>query len=147
MAERTFTDEQLALVLQASRDFAFEQIAQGMPVLPFACVVKPDGEMGFTRFAEPGTDKTPDEVLALTHSEVAKEAASGGLIAAAIISAVKLDQPDDGMDDAIRIQVEAPGFARHFLAYYSVGDAEGGSIPLQAGRLVPFDADPAIFDG
>ena len=82
MTERTFTDEQLALVLQTSRDFAFEQIAQGMPLLPFATCVKPDGEMGFTRFAEPGTDKTPDEVHALTRDEVAKEAGKGGLIAA-----------------------------------------------------------------
>ncbi len=146
MTERTFTDEQLALVLQTSRDFAFEQIAQGMPLLPFATCVKPDGEMGFTRFAEPGTDKTPDEVHALTREEVAKEAGKGGLIAVAIVSAVRLEQAEDGMHDAIRIQVEAPGFARQFLAFYAPVPAEGGGQSIDPGKLLPFDAEPSVFD-
>ncbi|MGB3796498.1 MAG: hypothetical protein WA957_09380 [Alteraurantiacibacter sp.] len=145
MAEQVFTDEQLALILQTSRDFAFEQISQGMPLLPFATCVKPDGEMGFTRFAEPGTDKTPDEVLILTRDEVAQEARTGGLIAAAVVSGVRLSQEEDGMRDAVRIQVESHGFARDFLAFYSLADGEGGQS-LTAGKLVPFDAEPAIFD-
>ncbi len=145
MAERDFTDEQLALILQASRDFAFEQIAQGMPLLPFATRVKPDGEIEFARFVEPGTDKTPDEVHALTRDELAKEAGGGDVVAGAITSAVRMEQAEDGMTDAIRIEVEAPGFARQFLAFYALGEQGGGARSIQRGKLVPFDAEPTVF--
>lgn len=142
MAEHGFTDEQLALLLQASRDFAFEQIAAGMVLLPFATCVKPDGEMGFVRFAEPGTKLSPDEVLALTEREVAHEAGKGGLIAAAIVSAVRLNDPRDGMEDAVRVHVEAPGFARQFLCFYEIGQGGGRLAP---GKLAPFEAQALIF--
>lgn len=150
MAKDGFTDEQLAMLLQVSRDFAFEQIAQDMPLLPYATCVDPQGEMNFVRFAEPGTDLSPDEVVTLTFGEVAKEASDGGLLAVAVVSAVKLEQGEDGMTDAIRIHVEAPRFARQFLAFYSLsGEQDGGGKqarqPLSPGKLVPFDAQPVVF--
>jgi len=142
MPELNLTEEQLAMLLQASRDFAFEQIAQGMVLLPFATCVKPDGDMNFVRFAEPGTELSPDEVLALTEKEVAQEAGKGGLIAAAVVSGVRLNEPHEGMEDAVRVHVEAPGFARQFLAFYAM--AEGGT-KVAPGKLVPFEADAVIF--
>ncbi|WP_338240714.1 hypothetical protein [Aurantiacibacter hainanensis] len=146
MAERTFTDEQLALLLQASRDFAFQQIAEGMPMLPFASCVDPDGDMNFVRFAEPGTDKTPEEVLSLTHDEVRAQADKGALLAAGIVSGVRLARPEDGMEDAVRIEIEAPGFARQFLAFYRFEpDADGKAATVSPGKLVPFEAEAKIF--
>ena len=142
MLEPSITEEQLAMLLQASRDFAFEQIAQGMVLMPYATCVKPDGEMNFVRFAEPGTELTPDEVLALTEREVAQEADKGGLVAAAVVSGVRLNEPHEGMEDAVRVHVEAPGFARQFLAFYAL--AEGGS-QVSPGKLVPFEAEAVIF--
>ena len=142
MPDPGFTDEQLATLLQASRDFAFEQIVQGMVLLPFATCVKPDGEMTFVRFAEPGTELSPDEVLALTEKEVAQQAGRGGLIAAAVVSGVRLNEPHEGMEDAVRVHVEALGFARQFLAFYAM--AEGGG-DLAPGKLVPFEAEVMIF--
>lgn len=147
MADVTFTDEQLALVLQTSRDFAFQQIAAGMPMLPFATCVKTDGAMDFVRFAEPDTDMSPHEVLDLTTREVAQEAARGGIIAAAIVSAVRLAQPEDGTQDAIRVHVEAPGFSRQVLALYSLEPGEAGeAASVSPGKIVPFDSEQAIFD-
>lgn len=147
MAERAFTDEQLALLLQASRDFAFKQIAEGMPMMPFATCVDTEGEMNFVRFAEPGTDKTPDEVLSLTHSEVKAQADKGELIAVGIVSGVRLAQPEEGMEDAVRVVIEAPGFARQFLALYKFEAGENGGATLSPGKLVPFEVDPEIYTG
>ncbi len=144
MAEQQFTDEQLALLLQTSRDFAFEQIAQGMPLLPFATCVDAAGDMEFVRFAEPDTDLSPDELLEQTRAELVQAAQKGTLSAAAVVSAVRLDQEEDGTRDAIRVEVEAPGFARHFLALYSLKD-EGGKPVVSPHKLVPFDARPEIF--
>ena len=41
------------------------------------------------------------------------------------------------MHDAIRIQVEAPGFARQFLAFYAPVPAEGGGQSIDPGKLCP----------
>ncbi len=142
MPEHNFTDEQLALLLQTSRDFALEQIAQGMPLLPFATCVKPDGDMNFVRFAEPDTQLSAEEVLALTDKEVAQEASQGGLIAVAVVSAVRLKEPQDGMEDGLRIKVETPGFAREFLAFYALDEGAGKVSP---GKLVPFETQATIF--
>lgn len=148
MLNLDITEEGLSLILQASRDFAFQQIANGMPLVPFATVVKPGGDMDFARFAEPGTEKTPDEIVALTKEELIKAAKSEELVAAAITSAVKLKQPEDGMSDAIHIRVEAPGFAREFLALYGLQQGkEGESGTLSPGKLVPFEAEATIFAG
>jgi len=148
MLELEINEEGLSLLLQASRDFAFQQIASGLPMMPFATCVKPGGDMDFVRFAEPGTDKTPDEVVELTEMEMTQAAGREELIAAAISSAVKLKQPEDGMTDAIRIKVEAPGFAREFLAFYALEEGKDGEAgTLSPGKLVPFDSQPAIFAG
>lgn len=147
MTERAFTDDQLALLLQASRDFAFRQIAEGMPLIPFATCVDGEGDMDFVRFAEPGTDKTPDEVLSLTLSEAKAQADRGDLIAVGIVSGVRLAQPEDGMEDAVRVLIEAPGFARQFLALYKLEGGENGGTTLSPGKLVPFEAEPEIYAG
>ncbi len=143
MPKSNLTGEQLAMLLQASRDFAFQQIAEGMVLLPYATCVKPDGAMDFVRFAEPGTALSPDEVLALTEKEVAREAGKGGLVAAAMVSGVRLNEPHDGMEDAVRVHVEAPGFARQFLAFYAM--AAGSEVA--PGKLVPLEAEAVIFSG
>lgn len=146
MLDLNITEEGLALILQASREFAFEQIANGMPLLPYATCVKPDGDMNFVRFAEPGTDLSPDEVLELTEKEVRQEVEGGGLVAVGIVSGVRLDNPEDGMADAVRIKVESQGFAREFLALYQILPGEQGEQPkFSPGKLVPFEVEPVIF--
>ena len=41
MSAPEITEEQMALLLQASREFAFEQMAAGKRLLPFGTRVKP----------------------------------------------------------------------------------------------------------
>lgn len=142
MSDKSLTDEQLAMLLQACRDFAFGQIAARQPLLPYVTVARTDGEVTHVRFAESGAAHTPDELLALTEREVAQEAAKGDLVAVAIASAVKLHQPQDGWEDALRIHLEAPGFARQFLAYYAFA---AGDASVSPGKLVPFDVEAKVF--
>ena len=56
------THEQLALLLQASRDFALQQMARGNRLIPFAGRVKPDGEIEFVRFVDESSDLPLDQI-------------------------------------------------------------------------------------
>ncbi|MFB0613163.1 hypothetical protein [Aurantiacibacter poecillastricola] len=148
MSEPDLSEEGLSLLLETSRDFAFKQLAEGLPLMPFATCVKGDGDMNFVRFAEPGTDLSPEEAVALTEKEVADEVKRGGLAAFAIVSGVRLAKPQDGMEDAVRIHVESAGFARQVLAFYAFEPGTNGSgDTLSPGKIVPFEAEPVAFTG
>lgn len=139
--------ERLALLLQASRDFALEQMARGNRLIPFAGRVKPDGEIEFVRFVDESTELPLDEVYAGTLSVMAEEAGRGELIAASLTAAVMLDEPEQGFDTAIRVHVEAPAFSREVLVPYAIDPAEPGEDKgsVRLGELVPYEAEATIF--
>ena len=143
------THEQLAVLLQASRDFAFAQMARGARLIPFAGRVKPDGEIEFVRFVEEHSDLPLDEIYTGTQAVIAEQAVRGELLAASLTAAVRLDEPEQGFDTALRVHVEAPGYCRQVLVPYALepaeADAEKGT--LRVGQLVPYEATPAIFAG
>ena len=141
------THEQLALLLQASRDFAFQQMARGDRLIPFAGRVKLDGGIEFVRFVGEDSDLPLDEVYAGTQAVMAEEAARGELAAASLTTAVLLDEPDQGFDTALRVHVESPGYSRQVLVPYAVDPAAAGEDKgsLRIGELVPYEAAPAIF--
>lgn len=141
------THEQLALLLQASRDFALQQMARGHRLIPFAGRVKPDGEIEFVRFVDEGSDLPLDQVYAGTQAVMAEEAARGELVAASLTTAVMLEEPEQGFDTALRVHVEAPGYSRQVLVPYAVdpAGADEGNGSLRLGELIPYEAAPAIF--
>jgi hypothetical protein len=139
------------LLLQASRDFAFQQLAQAGHFMPFATRVKTDGEMDFIRFADDASEEPMEEIYRLTQQNLAQQARQGEILGAATVAQVGM--PDAGEDaefsQAIQVHVEAPGYSRLVLAPYRVDDAEAeGELPyLVDGDLVPLEAAPAIFAG
>lgn len=141
------TDEQLALLLQVSRDFAFEQMAEGMRLVPFSACVRLNGDVDFVRVAEDDTQRPLDEVYAELQGVLAEEAAQNELLAATLVVAVELDPAQDGYTQAVRVHIEAPGFSRQVLAPFALespkGTEEKGSISL--GELRPYDGEAAIF--
>jgi hypothetical protein len=141
------TDEQLALLLQASRDFAFAQMARGERLIPFAAPVKRDGEIEFVRFVREDSELALDEIYARTQAVMAEQASRGELLAVSLTAAVMLDKPDQGFEMALRVHVEAPGFSRQVLVPYAVDPAGTGNEQgsLRLGELVPMDVEAAIF--
>lgn len=149
MSAPEITEEQMALLLQASREFAFEQMAAGKRLLPFGTRVKPDGEIEFVSLAPEGTDQPLDAIYAATRAAIASEAGEGALVAASLVAAVELAEPQDGFDKAIRIHLEAPGFVRQVLSPFSItepaGDEKEGQLNL--GDLIPLMAEAELFTG
>lgn len=150
MAEPTISDEQLALLLQASREFAFEQMSAGKRVLPFATRVRSDGEVEFVCFVEETSTQPLEEIYEFTRNEMAKQAKAGEIVAASLVAAVELQAPESGFSQAIQIHMEAPDFCRQVLAPYNISDeAEGDSgeksASIALGELIPLAADTLIY--
>jgi len=139
--------DQLALLLQASRDFALEQMARGERLIPFAGRVKPDGEIEFVRFVDESSDLPLEDIYAGTQAVMADEASRGELLAVSLTTAVSLDEPEQGFDTALRVHVEAPGYSRQVLVPYAIDTAVigGNKGTLRLGELVPYDVAAGIF--
>jgi len=147
MTERKFGEEQLALMLQAARDFAFQQLEQAGHFVPFAAYCRPEGEIEFVRFANEDSEEEFDDLYRLTQANLAEQARQGELLAAASVAHVGLEEMRDGCERAIRIHVEAPGHSRMVLAPYRLEPSEDGNgrPRLVGGKLIPFAAPAAVF--
>lgn len=138
------TEQQLALLLQAARDFAFQQLAQGQRLIPYAARAKADGAIDFIRFVGADSEQPLGDILDQTQSALAAEARAGQLLAAATVALVEGPESDlgAGFDTAIRVHVEAPGHSRIVLVPYRIEDAH-----LFDGEMVVMAADAAVFVG
>lgn len=139
--------EQLALLLQASRDFALKQMARGNRLIPYAARVKLDGEIEFIRFVDEKTELPLDEVFAKTSEVIAGEAGRGELLAASLTAAVVLDEPEQGFETALRVDVEAPGYCRQVLVPYAIDAPTAGEEKgsLRLGQMIACDLAPTLF--
>jgi hypothetical protein len=137
----------LAMLLEASRDFAIRQIAQGQRLIPFAGRANLTGEIDFIRFVDEDTELPLGEIYDRTQAAIAQEASAGQLVAATTVSAVagQAGQFGEGFDSAIRIHVEAPGYSRVVLAPYRIEQTDGAGAKLVVGEMLPTEAEPAVF--
>ena len=151
MADEALTDEQLAMVLQASRDFALDQMARGDRLLPFATRVPPQGEIAFARYANEDTQESLDTIYTMTQKATAAEVAQGDLVGAALVATVKLDPPIKGDEHAIRVHLETKGRCLEVLAPFSISepgqaDGDGNSKrELSLGEMVTNRAEAVLF--
>ena len=83
----------------------------------------------------------------LTQAALAKEAQDDGLMAAAVVATVAGGEAElgAGFDTAVRVDIEAPGYARIILTPYRFDEAENGGGQIVIGELVTFGAEPVIF--
>ena len=144
----TSIDEQMALLLQTARDFAFTQISRGQRLIPFAACVPPGGSIDFARLEDEASEVPLGEIYDATAQAVRQQAASGGLVAAALIAAVEAGEAElgAGFVHALRIHLEAPGFAREVLIPFRVTDGGDAEPPqLVTGGMVPFAIEAVLF--
>ena len=146
----TITQEQLGLILQASRDFAVRMLGESGGFIPFATRVKTDGEIEFMRVADEVTgDGQLAEVFERTQAMLGDQARAGEILAAATVANVLLDEAQAGKDfeKAIQVHVEAPQFSRIELVPYRMPETDQikQRRDVVIGEMIPGEADPAVF--
>ncbi|WAT18862.1 hypothetical protein OZN62_04640 [Aurantiacibacter sp. MUD11] len=149
MSESEVSEDQMALLLQGSRQFAFEQMSAGRRLLPFAARVKTDGEIEFVSFAKEDSEQPLEEIYAVTQQAMAQQAKDGVIVAASLVAAVQIQDPAKEFEQAIRIHLEAPGFVRQVLAPYAiVPDAEdANTASINLGEMIPVACEAEVFTG
>jgi hypothetical protein len=140
-------DERRALLLQASRDMAFQQMSVGARMVPFAAGVNPEGDITFFRFAEIDSEVPLAEIYADTQNRMAGAAKEGVLLASSTVAVVEDSGLDDGFETAVSVHVEEPGFSRMVLAPYRIdpGEGEGAKGKLVTGKMLAYDVAPIVF--
>lgn len=154
MAEITeITDEQLALLLEASRAFAFQQLAETGGFIPFGTQAKPDGEVEFVRMADERPEGTMEQFFNLLQLALTERAQVGEILAAATTINIMVEgigvEVEPGFDRAIRVHVEAPGYSRAVIAPYriEVADGESDKPYLVDAKMVAMAEPSVIFAG
>jgi hypothetical protein len=145
----TVTDEQLGLLLQLARDFAFGQMSDGRRLVPFAARMPVEGDIDFIRFVDEGTVLPVSEVYQRTQATMRRQVRNGELLAVATVATVQVPEADlgKGFTQAVRVHVEAAGFSREVLTPYRVEQgATGQPGQLVTGQMMAVEAAPAAFD-
>ena len=146
----SLSNEQLGLILQASRDFAMKQLSEAGGFIPFGTRAMKDGEIDFMRVADKEiTDDKLEEIFGRTQMMLADQAQQGDILAAATVANVQLKEGDAGkeFEKAIQVHVEAPQFSRVILVPYRYPDMENVKTvrDIAIGDMIPFDAPSVVF--
>ena len=148
MAEGEIGDAQLGAMLEASRDFAFQLLAEKGKLIPFGARAGSSGDIDFVRIADEESAVPLDRIYAATQDLLTSQAKAKEIIVATTVSHVSVEGGigDEGYERAIRIHVESEDFSRHIFAPYGVvpGEEEG-TATLQPGALVAQETDPVVF--
>lgn len=149
MAEQTISDEQLGAVLEASRDFAFQLMAEKGKLIPFGARAGADGDIEFMRVADEDSTVPLDQIYAETQKVLSGQARADEIVVSTCVAHVAIEGGigEEGLERAIRIHVEAPNFSRFVFAPYEVvpAEGEGGLATLQPGKMVAQEADAVVF--
>jgi hypothetical protein len=143
-------EDQLALLLQLARDFAFKQLADNADLVPFATRIPPEGEVDFVRFADEADEVPIEDIYHRTQLVLAEEARLGEVLAAAMVANVRIAQPgsDAEFPLAVQVHVEAPGYSRMVFAPYRVEQSAGdGQKRFVKGAMMVSEVPAAIFAG
>lgn len=145
----TGNDEGMALLLQASRDFALGQMAQGRRLVPFGARVATSGEIDFIRYVDEDTDMPLADVYDRTQAALAKEAGAGTLVAVASVAAVggAPGEFGDGFDSAIRVHLESPGYSRVMVSPFRFEQEPDAEVQLHIGEMLVMEVRHVVFAG
>ena len=142
------TEQQLAVVLQASIERAQELLAESGGFLPFGARGKPDGEVEFLEASGVGRDESLEALRRKFAAILAEDARENRILASALVANASLPAGfDDVFDTAIAVLVEAPEFCRSVVVPYRLASAAGDGLrtTVELGRMIPEAADPVVF--
>lgn len=148
--EQKVGDAQLGAMLEASRDFAFQLLAEKGKLVPFGARACQNGDIEFVRVADETSTEPLDDIYTRTQELLAGQASADEIIVATSVAHVAIEGGigDQGFERAIRIHVEAPDFSRVIFAPYNVvpGEQEG-TATLEPGKMVAQEAEAVVFAG
>lgn len=138
----TVTEEELQKLFVFVVEFAQDMLQKSGEFYPFGATLAQDGRIA-TETGYSGDDH-PDaqDVYVAIHERFAEAGGAGGMRAAALVANVKVpDELTTQSPDAIRVHLEAQGFARFiYVPYVSDGETP---IVLHDPELV--DIEPGFF--
>lgn len=145
-----FDENQLAGLLQATRDFARQALETMGGLSPFGGRVRLDGELEF--FALPPAEgmDTPEAIYREVEAVLRKSAAQGEILAGlAIADIVPPAGSNTAFANGIGILLETADFARFFCATYRLSPPvpPAGTGTVELGEIIPVDVSPTIFAG
>lgn len=140
------TEDQLAIVLEASIDFARQMLEQDGGFLPFGARARTDGEVEFLQAQPTSAEETLEALYRRIGTALAEDAREGGTLAAALVANASLPEGIDGTyETAISVLIEAPDFCRSIVVPYRIGG--NGHAAVEFGTMIPEEADPVVFAG
>lgn len=135
------SDEQLALILQASVDRACEMLRDDGGFLPFGTQARFNGKIEFLEVDRQAEGDTLADLYRQIEAILAEGARSKEVLAAALVANTQVAEGSgDGFTNAMAVLVEAPGFCRSIVVPYRLAD---GAVEL--GAMVPEAVEPALF--
>ena len=141
-------DDQLAIILQGTRDFAKDILEELGLFTPFGARGFPDGTLEF--FASPPKQElTPiDQLYGEVRTALVESARAGEILAGVVVANVVL--PEDiasPFRNAIGMQIEARGYSRYVYATYQLSPpkTESAQASVELGKMFPMDVAPEIF--
>lgn len=149
---QTASLESLAALSGHCERFARQMLAKSGGFLPFGAFVDADDRLEAIAAQGAGPGGDARELYALLHGAIAQLAAQGRVKAYAIATDVTVPPAyEPPFPDGIRVQIEAPGYARHLYTPYR-------RLPWRALRVflmmptvryaepIPVDVAPDVFE-
>jgi hypothetical protein len=134
------SEEQLAVVLQASIEHASELLERSGGFLPFGARALPNGEI---EFLESDGPEPLDVLYRGIGALLAEDARRRDIVACALVANAGLPAGfDRNFDTAISVLIEAPDFCRSVIVPYRL---EASRAVL--GKMIPEEAEPSVFTG
>lgn len=131
-------EQELSVILQAAVDHARQRIAEEGGIMPFGARALPDGRMEMLEFVD-DEGRSVEDLHGQVAQMLAAEARADAILGGAIVAGGSMTS-DEGMSDAIAVQVEAPGFCRLIIVPYEIS-GEG----VELGKMIPQSAEPLIY--
>ena len=133
------SEEQLAVVLQASIERASELLERSGGFLPFGARALPNGVVEFLE-AE-GAEGPLDELYSRIGSLLAEDAQRHEILASALVANAGLPAGfDDDFETAISVLIEAQDFCRSVIIPY-----RSAANRIVLGKMIPEEAEPTVF--
>lgn len=142
------TDNHMAVLLEAARDFAFGEMAREGRLVPFAAYITPPGPIDCMRLEDGATTEDFGAIYNRTIAAMCQNAASGEILACALVAAIAggEDVMGRGFTEALSIHLESPQHCREVLVPYRIekGDVEG-EARLVLGQMAPHPSARLVY--
>ena len=142
------TQDHMAVLLEAARNFAFSQMAHDDRLVPFAAFITKEGPIDCLRLEDAATQVPFGAIYDRTVAAMRDEAGKGEILACALVAAIEGGDKliDPGFTQGLSIHLEAPDFCREVLVPFRVDPGEAaGEARLIIGNPAPYASVMLVY--